>query len=127
MPAKKSRNAKNQQTAARAKSARATRSHAEPAVLSRLPQPLKTAIVEARERSHEFTLASLGMVSQLRKQSEARMTEFVEEGRRVEPKIKKAVEQWKETLQSRVDLKKLKLPKLNLQALRFGAAGRQDA
>lgn len=117
MPAKKSTNAKVPQSSARAKSARAS---AESDVLARLPKPIKEAIEGARERSHEFALAGLGAVSQIRKQSEERMAAMVKEGRRVEPKVKEAVEQWKESLQSRFDVKKFKLPKLN-----FSAAGRQ--
>jgi len=126
MPAKKSRNAKTAQTAARSKSARGARARAqvraEPAALARLPKPVREALAEAREASHEFALASLGMVSKLRKQREARMAEMVAEGRRVEPKVKKAVEQWKETIQSKVDVKKLKLPKMKLSVPRFDAA-----
>jgi hypothetical protein len=131
MPAKKSKYAKTPRTAAGAKSTRGSRgranAHAEPAVLARLPKPIREALADARERSHEVALASLGMFSQVRKQSEARMAEMVEEGRRVEPKVKKAVEKWKESLQSRLDVKKFKFPKLNRSFPRFDAAGRHGA
>lgn len=112
MPAKKSKTAKTS-SSTRGSRARAT----EPAVLTRLPKPVREAFEDARERSHEFALAGLGMFSNARKQSEARMADWVAEGRRVEPKIKQAVEELKDKLQTQLD----KLPKLNLSALRSDA------
>lgn len=119
MPARKSASAR--------KSTRATRARVAgtPAAMTRLPKPVKDAIAEVREKSHEFRLAGLGMLSNVRKQNEERMADWVMEGRRVEPMVRQAVEQWKETWQSRMDVSKFKLPKLDLS--RFRAAGRQDA
>ncbi|MBP6105063.1 MAG: hypothetical protein V9E93_14655 [Steroidobacteraceae bacterium] len=127
MPARKTR--KTQSPATRARRTRAK--VAEPAALARLPKPIRGALAEARESSHEFALAGLGFASQLRKQGEARMAEMVAEGRRVEPRIKQAIEKWKKTVQSRVGAGKLDLSKLKMQRLdlaevrrRFGVSAR---
>jgi len=127
MPARKTR--KTPSAAKRTRPARAR--VAEPAALARLPQPIRGALAEARETSHEFALAGLGFASQLRKQGEARMAEMVAEGRRVEPRIKQAIEKWKKTVQSRVGAGKLDLSKLKMQRLdlaevrrRFGVSAR---
>ncbi|MBP9593181.1 MAG: hypothetical protein KBE42_13990 [Steroidobacteraceae bacterium] len=126
MSAKKSKSTKTPKTAARGSHAMSNKDHT---VVAHLPKPILKAVEDARERSREFALAGLGAVSQVRKQSEARkaeiearVAEMIAEGRRVEPKVKKAVEEFKDTLQSRFDVKKLKLP-LNISAnLRLNAA-----
>lgn len=122
MSAKKSTKAKSSTTTVRAKGASKSRAAAKPHsasdVMARLPKPIKDAIAEARETSREYALASLGLVSQIRKQRETRMAEMVAEGKRVEPKIKQAVEKWTETLKSKLDVKNLELPKLNAAEVR---------
>ena len=112
-------------TAAR-KSTRATRARVAktPAASASLPKSVLEAFADMREKSQEFRLAGLGMLSNVRKQNEERMADWVKEGRRVEPKVRQAVEQWKETLQSRMDVRNFKLPKLDLS--RFRSADRQD-
>ena len=120
MPARKSTKAKTEKSAARAKSVPATRARASAngtkSILARLQKPIKETLAEARESSHELALAGLGLVSTMHKQRETRMAQMVAEGRRVEPKVKKAVVEFKDKLQSRLDVKNLKLPKLNFDA-----------
>lgn len=113
MPTKKS--TKSPRTTARSKATHAARVAARPraesARLTDLQKPIQEALAELRETSHEFALAGLGMISTTRKQSAARMAELVREGRRVEPKVRKAYAQWQARLRSPAGLK-LELPQL---------------
>lgn len=119
MPAKKTSTPKKSSGGGRKPATRAR--SAEPSRAVQLRKPLNEAITEAREASHEFALAGLGMISHVQKARAARMAAFVKEGKLVEPKLRKAVEQWKSKLQSRVDTK-FELPKLKFTPPRFDGA-----
>jgi hypothetical protein len=82
------------------KSTRHTATAERPALAfaDRLRKPLKDVVADARENSHEFALAGLGMFAQMKKEREARMAAFIEEGKRVEPKLRKAFEEWKTSI-----------------------------
>lgn len=77
---------------------------------------------QALETSHEYALAGLGMVSRMNKDRAARMAEFVAEGKKVESQLQERLEEYKAKVQSKVDVKKLTLPKFKLQMPRFDAA-----
>lgn len=109
MAASKTRSTRTVRPTGSAKSARATRTRAEAPVLTRLRKPLAQVIADARETSQEFALAGLGLAAQIHKQREQRMAQWVAEGKRVEPKVRKAVEDWKETVQSKLQASKSKL------------------
>jgi hypothetical protein len=111
-----------------AKSAHATRARAtaEPAALARLSKPFEEVLTDVRETSRQYALAGLGLASQLRKQREEKMASMIAEGKRVEPKIRQAVANWKETLQSKVETSKLKL-RIDTSELRRRFAGRSSA
>ena len=70
-----------------------------------LKQQLNAAVEGARETSRENMLARLGLIARMRKQREERMADLIEEGKRFEPKVKRAIED----LKAKFDLSKFKL------------------
>ena len=85
-----------------------------------LKQQLNAAVEGARETSRENMLARLGLIARMRKQREERMADLIEEGKRFEPKVKRAIEDLKAKLQPSEELKaKFDLSKFKLEGKSF--------
>ena len=73
---------------------------------------ISEAVESARETSKRRMLAGMGLVARLRKQREERFAELVAEGKRVQPKVDKAIEDLKKRLRpefsAKADLSKFK-------------------
>ncbi|HRD85683.1 MAG TPA: phasin family protein [Rubrivivax sp.] len=73
---------------------------------------ISEAVESAREISKRRMLAGMGLVARLRKQREERFAELVAEGKRVQPKVDKAIEDLKKKLRpefsTKTDLSKFK-------------------
>ena len=73
---------------------------------------ISEAVESARETSKRRILAGMGLVARLRKQREERFAELVAEGKRVQPKVDKAIEDLKKRLRpefsAKADLSKFK-------------------
>lgn len=105
--------------AAPAKSAKAVSKNAAKAQPgAELKRQIDGAIGKVRETSRENMLLGLGALSKLRQQREDRMAELIAEGKRMEPKVKKALDDMKAKLQpkggAKFDLGKFKMDKLDL-------------
>ncbi|TXH53262.1 MAG: hypothetical protein E6Q93_19625 [Burkholderiaceae bacterium] len=81
-----------------------------------LKQQLNAAVEGARETSRENMLARLGLIARMRKQREERMADLIEEGKRFEPKVKRAIEDLKAKLQPSEELKAKFQPSEELKA-----------
>lgn len=73
---------------------------------------ISEAVESARETSKRRMLAGMGLVARLRKQRKERFAELVAEGKRVQPKVDKAIEDLKKKLRpefsAKTDLSKFK-------------------
>ena len=74
---------------------------------------ISEAVESARETSKRRMLAGMGLVARLRKQRKERFAELVAEGKRVQPKVDKAIEDLKKKLRpefsAKPDLSKFKI------------------
>ena len=77
---------------------------------------ITNAIEQSREESRERMLAGLGLIARARQQREERMADLIEEGKRFEPKVKRAIEDLKAKLQPSEELKAKFQPSEELKA-----------
>jgi poly(hydroxyalkanoate) granule-associated protein len=87
---------------------------------------ISDAFQSARESANERMLAGLGLISRMRKESDHRLAELVAEGKRVQPKVDKAIEDLKKKLRPgftrKIEWSRYKpdLSKFEVDTSRFG-------
>lgn len=87
-------------------------------------QQIAESIDEMREKSRQNLLAGVGLIARARDVGKVRFAELVEEGRRNEPKVKKAFRAFMEKLQPKTELK-FDLSKLKIDTAKFDRAAIQ--
>lgn len=96
-----------------AKAAAAPKAAVRTAPKPALKRQLDDALGKVRETSRDNLLMGLGALSKARRERDDRMAELIAEGQRIEPKVRKAVDdlkaRWQPKGAARLDLGKLKL------------------
>lgn len=125
MTAKKAKTAKTRRAPAKVVQKHVPHAEAKAEVKGDVKQRISQAIEQMRETSRERMLAGLGAIARIGKQREERLAELVEEGKRVEPKVKKAFKELIEKLQPKTDMK-FDLSKLKIDRSKFDRAAIQQ-
>jgi len=110
-----------------AKAAAAPKAAVRTAPKPALKRQLDDALGKVRETSRDNLLMGLGALSKARRERDDRMAELIAEGQRIEPKVRKAVDdlkaRWQPKGAARLDLGKLKLDKLELGRFKLDKLG----
>lgn len=106
-----------------------TQAHKTEPVKTDVKKEVSAVIDKARASSRNVLLAGLGAVAMARKAREERLNDLIAEGKRFEPKFKKAVEELKAKLQpkegTKFDLSKFKLDGKKFDLSQFKVDGKK--